>query len=60
MPTNTAPKTTQQDQNTPRTQADVSSQEQMKGSINFAKVVVRDSSSGEVISTKRVVLLANT
>jgi len=43
-----------------KTHAKVSAKEKMKGNIDFAKVTICDSSSGEVISTKRVVLLANT
>jgi len=43
---------------TSKTTVAVSAKEKLKGNINFAKVVVRDTSSGEVISTKRVVLLA--
>ncbi len=37
----------------------ISSREKLKGNIDFAKVVVTDISSGEVVSTKRIVLLAD-
>ena len=38
---------------------DISSREKLKENIDYAKVVVTDTSSGQVISTKRVVLLAD-
>lgn len=61
MPTNTQQTEVMNPrETTPKTQAETSSKEPMKGSINFAKVTVTDTSSGEVVSRKRVILLANT
>ncbi len=37
---------------------EVSPRATLKGKIDFAKVVVTDASSGKIVSSKRVVLLA--
>lgn len=59
IPTATPMHTQQSEKATPRTHADVSEKINIKGSVNCATVTVRDTSSGEVLSTKRVILLAN-
>jgi hypothetical protein len=40
-------------------QVNISSREHLKGNVDFARVVVTDTTSGKVVSTKRVVLLAD-